>query len=199
MLAGNPLTGFAIGAGGFVLGYVVKTIISYEYKSFRESRKQRTREVEEWKQDTELLLTELRQLSREFTHKKRPDINDWIDQLDHYAKQIEQSTATAPGSINDELEEELLYLAGQCEAHETVVRDLYIDIFGESEGRDELPLPIEYDEISKNGDIQSDRVLRHMAEHIHERTNEQISEVEDLLESPTAENNRLDQIKQIVR
>jgi len=199
MLTGVPLIGLAIGAGGFVLGYLVKTIVSYEYKSFREGRKKRTRELEEWKQETEVLLTELRQLSREFSHKKRPDINDWIDQLDHYSKQIEQTTAKAPDSIDDELEEELLELAGLCDAHETVISDLYIDIFGESEGRDELPLPFDYDEVAKGGAIQSDRLLRHMCEHIHERTNEQISEVENLLESSTAEDRRLDQIKQKVR
>jgi hypothetical protein len=198
MMSGIPLTGLAIGGGGFILGYFAKTVISYEYKSIREGRKQRVREIESWEQETELLLTELRQLLREFVQEKRPDINDWIEQLDYHSKQLERTTAKAPDGISDELEEELLRLAGLCDAHETVVSDLYIEIYGESDGRDELPLPFEYDEVAKDEDIQTDRLFRHMCEHIQEETLKEISEVEELLESPRAENHILIQIKRKV-
>jgi hypothetical protein len=199
MLSVGSLTGFIIGAGGFILGYITKTIISYEYESIRETRKQRVREREEWTEEIQLLLTGLRQLSREFTHEKRPNINDWIDQLEVYSRQIERKTTKAPDGIDNELEEELQRLSGLCAAHKTVISDLYIEIYGESEGRDELPMSFEYEEVYEDGDIQTDRLLRHMCEHVHETTNEQISEMEDHLESPTTNEGRFRQIKQLIR
>jgi len=73
-------------------------------------------------------------------------------------------------------------LSGRCVAHKQVISDLYFQIYGETEGKDDLILPHQFEKLEMNGESQADQVLRHMAVFIAEQTQEVIQEIEDSME-----------------
>jgi len=183
VLPTSSIEGLGIGVGGFVLGYVAKTVFSYEYKALRESRRRRFREIEDWKGEIQQILTELRQLTRKFSDQERPDVEEWIGDLRKFSDRIEQQTDQAPPAVDTNLEEDLSKLAGICAGQATVLDAIYYKNHGESEGTDSLPMPFEYDEVANGDTIRTDRLLRETSVNSKTKLQKQIAEVETHLES----------------
>lgn len=170
----------------FLIGFIAKTIIPFEYKRFRRASIESEKDVEEWKTRTLELVQEVRVRESELRSDRSTDLESKADEIRDLQVRIAKHARGAPDGVDDGLVDDLMELSAHVGSVPFVYREFSVAFPETIEGLEKIPFESEYDSASvKVGDehVRLGPIIREMTSKMfNDRIMPLVSEIEEQVE-----------------
>lgn len=169
---------------GFVLGFIAKTVLPYEYKRLRRKAEQSSAELEKWNQETLELVSETRVIGEKLEYNRSPELKEKAEEVEDLRIRLEKHNSRAPDGAFDEVVENLREISVSISTIPAVYSDVYTNSFTGTE-IEEIPLESEFDSIEDgDGMIFINRAVRKLTnDALYDKVYPAVDEIEDELDS----------------
>lgn len=168
---------------GFIIGFITRTVLPYEYKRFRRQSAQAKEEVKQWNRETRELLSKVRTLSEKLEHNRHPNLKEKAEEVDDLRTRLKKHQSRAPDGASDDVVENLGGISRTIGTISYAYSDFYTDFPNYQERLGEIPSGTEYDsKLDDNGNVVLNRLVRDITDNtLHDRVYPLADEIENEL------------------
>jgi len=137
----------------FLLGFIAKTVVPFEYKRIRRKSIESKKDIEKWESDVLELLREVHLRSSELRNDRRTDLEAKADEMKDLEVRVAKRAEGAPDGVADDLAEDLTELSAHIGSVPFVYREFSVAFPDTVEELEKIPFESEYNKESvKVGD-----------------------------------------------
>jgi len=169
----------------FILGFITKTVLPFEYKTLRSRSIESQKNVKEWNKKTREILQEVRVLASNLRKDRSVDLESKNEEITDLQKRLAKHASKAPEEVNDDFTEDLKELSAHVGSISFVYNEFLVNFPETIENLDQIPFESEYDSVNIGDDHSHlGRIVREMTKKaLEDRVIPLIEEIENNLDN----------------